>query len=67
MSPITDRLLRIEEVVGRCALSRPTLYRWIKGELFPRPLKIGPRAVRWRESEIKAWLEARPRTNPNLP
>ena len=28
---------------------------------FPEPLKVGVRAVRWRESEIEAWLETRPR------
>ena len=29
--------------------------------LSPEPLKIGVRAVRWPESEIEAWLAARPR------
>jgi len=25
---------------------------------FPEPLKVGVRAVRWRESEVEGWLEA---------
>jgi prophage regulatory protein len=29
-----------------------------KGE-FPKPIKIGTRAVAWRESEIDAWITAR--------
>ena len=63
---MTDRLLRLEEVVGRCALSKPTVYRYVKDGSFPRAVQVGPRAVRWRESEINAWLEGRPRTSPNL-
>ena len=27
---------------------------------FPRPVKVGPAAVRWRESDITAWVESRP-------
>ena len=57
----TDRLLRLGEVQIRTALGRSTIYRKIRDGSFPEPLKIGDRAVRWRESEIEAWLAARPR------
>ena len=26
---------------------------------FPRPTKLGPRAVAWVESEVDAWIDAR--------
>ena len=56
----TDRLLRLSEVLTRTALARSTIYRKMRDGSFPERLKIGVRAVRWPESEIEAWLAARP-------
>ena len=63
----TDRLLRLNEVLTRTALTRSTIYRKMREGSFPEPLKIGVRAVRWPESEIKAWLAARPRATGETP
>ena len=57
----TDRLLRLSEVLSRTALGRSSIYRMMRDGSFPEPLKVGVRAVRWRESEIEGWLAARPR------
>jgi prophage regulatory protein len=35
-----------------------TLYLKISQGAFPAPVKIGPRAVAWRASDIAAWLDA---------
>ena len=56
-----NRLLRLSEVQARCGLSRSTVYRQMGEGAFPRPLRVGVRAVRWRESEIESWLPSRPR------
>ena len=48
----------IEQLTG---LTHSTIYRLMRAGKFPTPLKIGERAVRWPEHEIKAWLEDRPR------
>ena len=63
MLPTTTnaRLLRLREVLARCGLSRTTVYRQMGEGAFPRPLRVGVRAVRWRESEIEDWLASRPR------
>ena len=58
---MTDRLLRREEVETRCGIARTTIYRLMRCGEFPEPLKVGPRAVRWLESEIETWLAERPR------
>ena len=63
----TDRLLRLGEVRIRTALARSTIYRKMRNGSFPEPLKIGDRAVRWPESEIEAWLAARPRATGDRP
>ncbi len=61
------RLLRCEEVEARTRLSRCTIYRRMRDGSFPKPLKMGVRAVRWCESEIEAWLAARPRSEGDAP
>ena len=62
-----DRLLRLSEVRTRTALACSTIYRKMRDGSFPEPLKIGVRAVRWRESEIEAWLAAQPRATGDTP
>lgn len=55
-------LLRLRAVMHVTGLSRSTLYRLIADEQFPRPVRLGPRAVAWRRSDVEAWSEARPVT-----
>ena len=62
-----DRLLRLSEVRTRTALARTTIYRKMRAGSFPEPLKVGVRAVRWRESEIDSWLASRPRASGYTP
>ena len=55
-----DRLLRRRQVEDMTGMSRASIYRLMhKGE-FPRPVKVGSTAVRWKESDIAAWIESRP-------
>ena len=62
-----DHLLRLSEVRTRTALARTTIYRKMREGSFPEPLKVGVRAVRWRESEIEDWLASRPRATGYAP
>ena len=55
-----DRLLRRREVEKITGISRSSIYRLMPDGEFPRPVKVGPAAVRWRESDITAWVESRP-------
>ena len=50
------RLLRLQAVRELTGLSRSTIYA---DPEFPKPVKIGPRAVAWVEQEIKEWIVAR--------
>ena len=36
-------------------MSRWSIYKMMQNGEFPRPVKIGPTAVRWRASDIRAW------------
>ena len=55
-----DRMLRREEVQDRTGLSRSAIYRLMREDDFPLPRRLGQRAVRWRESDLEAWLASRP-------
>ena len=59
----TTRLLRRREVEELVSLGRSSLYRHIERGTFPRPIVLGPRCVRWREDEIREWLESLPHTD----
>ena len=47
----------VEKIVG---LSTTTLYRQMAEGEFPRPVRIGRRAVAWPESVITKWQDERP-------
>lgn len=53
-----QRLLRFVEVSSRTRLSKSEIYRRINAGTFPKSLKLGPRAVAWRESDIDGWIQA---------
>ena len=61
-----DRLLRRRQVEEITGMSRSSIYRLMQNGEFPRPVRVGPTAVRWRESEITAWLESRPVARSDL-
>lgn len=59
---MTDDLLSLSEVCKLTNLSKPTLYRRVKGKQFPAPVKVpttaprGPKLVsRWRKEDVVAY------------
>ena len=57
-----DRLLRRDEVQRIAGIRTTALYAAMNQGRFPRSVVVGPRCVRWRESEVRAWLESLPET-----
>jgi prophage regulatory protein len=54
------RILRRRQLEARLGIGRSTVYDWLRSDpSFPRPVRIGARAVGWIESEINAWLAER--------
>lgn len=43
----------------RCALSRSSIYAYIQHNKFPKPIRLGERAVGWMEAEINFWISER--------
>ncbi|MXZ24818.1 MAG: AlpA family phage regulatory protein [Caldilineaceae bacterium SB0665_bin_21] len=67
MQNIKTKLLHAREVQRACGLSKSTLYRFMRTGLFPEPLKIGPKAIRWRADEIQEWIDSRERAHGDSP
>jgi prophage regulatory protein len=53
------RVLRLPEVLQRTAKRRTSLLQAVRRGDFPRPIRLGPRAIGFVESEIEAWIDAR--------
>ncbi len=49
-------ILRRPQVEKRTGLTKSGIYYLIREGVFPRPVKIGARAVGWVEQEVDAWL-----------
>ncbi len=57
-------LIKRPEVERITLLSRSAIYAAMDAGEFPRPVRIGRRAVAWRLADIKAWLASRPTALP---
>ena len=57
------QILRLRDVVELTRISRSRIYVLMNSEThrFPKPIKLGVRAVGWRRCEVVAWLDARER------
>jgi prophage regulatory protein len=56
------RILRRPEVQRRTGLSRSTIYGLMAEGLFPRPVRLGKRAVGWPDHVIAEFIQSRSQT-----
>ncbi|WP_371231493.1 helix-turn-helix transcriptional regulator [Pseudomonas sp. QE6] len=52
-----DRLMRLDEVLHNTGLGRNTVYRRMREGTFPKQVRLGPKSVAWRQSDIMKWIE----------
>ncbi|MEZ4330420.1 MAG: AlpA family phage regulatory protein [Myxococcota bacterium] len=50
-----DSLVRLEELQTQVPLSRTSIYRGMAAGWFPRPKRIGMRAIAWRWGDVLEW------------
>lgn len=55
-SQVSDRFLRIDEVLERLPFGKSHLYTEMAARRAPRPIKLGRLSV-WRVSDIEAYVE----------
>ena len=61
------RLLPLREVTEATALSRSVIYALMAKSRFPKPIRVGTRAVRWIEDEVAEYIASRPRAGTERP
>jgi prophage regulatory protein len=53
------RVLRLPEVMRRTGKRRTSLLQAIQRGQFPRPIRIGARAIGFVEAEVEDWIDSR--------
>lgn len=59
MQNTSHKIERVPDVKTRTGLSRATVYRLMDEGQFPKPIKLGARAVGWLSTDIDKWIAAR--------
>ena len=59
VEPPAPKFLRMPSVVRMTGLGRSTIYRLIAENKFPGPVRVGDRAVAWRQVDLDKWSESR--------
>lgn len=61
-----ERLLSRPQVEAKCAMSRSAIYSAMREGDFPLPIRIGRQAVRWKLTELDAWISERERSHGDV-
>ncbi|MDB2474785.1 AlpA family transcriptional regulator [Amylibacter sp.] len=51
------KILRRKDIENQFGLSRSTIYAMMANGRFPKPVKLGHRAVGWRSDDLQTWFE----------
>ena len=51
-----ETFIRRKALEAKLGLSCSTIYAMMAADKFPRPIKIGRRAVGWRNTDIQEWV-----------
>ena len=54
---MTHKVLRLPDVMDRVGLGSSFIYLLIQREEFPKPVRLGKRAVGWPEAEVNGLEE----------
>ena len=56
---MTNKFSRLPEVKNKTGLSGASVYKQIRLGLFPKGIKLTPRATGWSDDEVDEWIEAK--------
>ncbi len=59
-----DKIHRLDAALKRFEVSKSTFYAGIRTGIYPKPVKLSPRRVGWRESDIAATLAGMQQKEP---
>jgi prophage regulatory protein len=55
---MSAQLLRLPQVMDRVGLRPTRIYELMGDGSFPKPIRLGERAVAWLADEVSAWITA---------
>jgi len=56
---MSNRIIRLSEVISKTGLSRSSIYERLKTNNFPQSIKLTNHAVGWIETEVDDWIAQR--------
>lgn len=56
--PLADSLLRLSAVLERVPVGRVTWLRGVRDGRFPQPVRLSPRRMAWRASDIESFIRS---------
>ena len=54
---MVPQIFRRRQLEKQLCLTRSSIYKMMEDGEFPRPIKLGRRAVGWRADEVANWLD----------
>ena len=57
VTTMLEEIWRKPKVLAAIGMGNTWLYEAVERGDFPKPVKLGSRAVGWRKSDVQAWLE----------
>ena len=61
-----EQLYRSRELTELLGISRSTLYNWTLSGHFPKPIKLGSRAIAWSEIDVQGWISSQQERTANM-
>ncbi|QDP48638.1 MAG: hypothetical protein Unbinned97contig1000_23 [Prokaryotic dsDNA virus sp.] len=52
---MNNQYITLEEVSKMFAVEKSTVYRWIKNDSLPKPIKLG--GIKWNREDFVKWAE----------
>ena len=54
-----NKLASTKSYEGYLPISKPTVWRWVKEGLLPKPISLGPKVTAWDLDEVDRYIEAK--------
>ena len=51
------QIIRRKDIEERLKISRSSIYAMMSQDEFPKPVRLGRRAVGWKSTDIEKWLQ----------
>lgn len=53
-----SNILRIRQAAAYLGITNKTLYSWVKDGRLPEPIRLSPRVVGWKKSDLDSFIES---------